>query len=127
MELCVEVKRKDGEILYFCRGSLVRGQASDYLFHLLTRSCCDDVVVDLAQIRDFDAVGLQTLRLSWVFLNTCHCRLALQHAPPTLMEQLRRNYVDPPYIPASSEPGLVESSASSSQQHLPERSVISTI
>lgn len=92
MRLSVEVKRQDRQILYICRGSLVRGQASDYLFHLLTRSCCDDIVVDLAQVRDFDAVGLQTLGLSWVFLNTCHCRLAVQHAPPTLMEQLRRKY-----------------------------------
>lgn len=90
MRLSVEVKRQDRQIVYICRGSLVRGQASDYLFHLLTRSCYDDVVVDLAQITDFDAVGLQTLRLSWVFLNRYHCRLALQHAPPILMEQLRR-------------------------------------
>lgn len=94
MRLSVEVKRQDRQIVYICRGSLVRGQASDYLFHLLTRSCCDNIVVDLAQIRDFDAVGLQTLRLSWVFLNTCHCRLAFQHASPILMEQLRRKYDD---------------------------------
>lgn len=92
MRLSVEVKRQDRQIVYICRGSLVRGQASDYLFHLLTRSCCDDVVVDLAQIRDFDAVGLRTLGLVRGFLNTCECGLVLQHAPPILIEQFRQTY-----------------------------------
>ena len=127
MQLSVEVKREDGEILYFCRGYLVQGQATDYLFDLLTRSGCENVILDLEGIREFDLVGLQTLGLALAFLNGCNCRLAFQHAPPTLIEHLRRNYVDPPHIPASTEPGSVESSASSSRQHLPEPSVISTI
>lgn len=90
MELSVEVIRQDGRTVYFCRGSLVQGLASDYLFHLLTRSCTDNIVIDLADVSDFDAVGLQALGLVRGFLNTCQCGVAVQHAPPILMEHFRQ-------------------------------------
>jgi len=112
MQLSVDIQHQHGKTVYFCRGSLVQGQASDYLFDLVTRSGCDNIVLDLAGIRQFDAVGLQTLGLTWVFLNTCRCALALQHAPPHLMEQLCRKYAELSQISTRCEPELLQISTS---------------
>jgi anti-anti-sigma regulatory factor len=95
MQLSVEVKRQKGKCVFLCRGSLMQGDASDYLFHLLTRSHRQDVILDLAALSTFDRAGLQTLMLSSNFLVANRRRLFLRHAPSNLLEHIRRRHDAP--------------------------------
>lgn len=88
MQLSVEVKRQEGKCVFLCRGSLLQGEASDYLFNLLTRSHRQDVILDLAALNTFDRAGLQTVMLSSNFLAANHRRLFLRHAPSNLLEHI---------------------------------------
>ena len=92
MQLSVEVKRQEGKAVFLCRGSLLQGEASDYLFHLLTRSHRQDVILDLAALTTFDRAGLQTVMLSSNFLAANHRRLLLRHAPSNLLDHIRRRH-----------------------------------
>jgi anti-anti-sigma regulatory factor len=92
MQLSVKVKRQKGIDVFFCRGCLLQGGASDYLFHLLTRSNRRDVILDLAALTTFDQSGLQAVMLSSSFLAANHRRLFLRHAPPNLLEYMRRGH-----------------------------------
>ena len=109
MRLSVEVKRQQGMYIFSCRGSLLQGEASDYLFHLLTRSNHQDVILDLAALTTFDRAGLQSVMLSSNFLAANHRRLFLRHAPSSLLEHIRRRHgssLDDLY--ALHDAGLVE-------------------
>lgn len=109
MQLSVEVKRQEGKSVFLCRGSLLQGEASDYLFNLLTRSHRQDVILDLAALTTFDRAGLQSVMLSSNFLAANHRRLSLRHAPSSLLEHIRRRHgssLDDLY--ALHDAGLVE-------------------
>jgi anti-anti-sigma regulatory factor len=93
MQLSVEVKRQEGKSVFLCRGGLLQGQTSDYLFHLLTRSHCKDVILDLAALTTFDRAGLQPVMLGSNFLAANRRRLFLRHAPSNLLEHIRHHVV----------------------------------
>lgn len=93
MQLSVEVKRQEGKCIFLCRGGLLQGEASDYLFHLLTRSHRKDVILDLTALTTFDRGGLQAVMLSSNFLAAHRRRLFLRHAPSNLLEHIRRHGV----------------------------------
>lgn len=92
MQLSVEVKRQRGVCIFSCRGSLLQGEASDYLLHLMTRSNRNDVILDLAALAAFDRAGLETVLLGSNFLTACHHRLFLRHAPSDLLEYIRSSH-----------------------------------
>ena len=89
MRLSVEVKRQQGMYIFSCRGSLLQGEASDYLFHLLTRSNHQDVILDLAALTSFDQAGVHAVVLGNTFLAACHRRLFLRDAPSSLLKKIR--------------------------------------
>ena len=89
MQLRVEVKRQQGMYIFSCRGSLLQGEASDYLFHLLTRSNHQDVILDLAALTSFDQAGVHAVVLGNTFLAACHRRLFLRDAPSSLLKEMR--------------------------------------
>lgn len=62
MQLSVEVNRQEGKCVFLCRGGPLLGEASDYLFHLLTRSHRKDVILDLAASHYLDRAGLHIRR-----------------------------------------------------------------
>ena len=68
MALSVEVKRLGGKTVYVCRGHLVQGQPSEYLFDLITRSDHHDVILDLGEVACIDQSGIEILALSCQFL-----------------------------------------------------------
>lgn len=92
MQLSVEVKRQEGRDVLFCRGRLLQGQASEYLFQLLTRSTRHDVVVDLEELLTCDEAGLQAFALSRAVLASCHRQLLIIHASEDMLEHLRERY-----------------------------------
>ena len=95
MRLSVEVKRQDGRNVYVCRGKLVEGSASEYLFDLLTRSQERDVILDVADVTAIDEAGLRAIALSCQFLTCSQARLFLRHAPSDLLEHLRKRHGAP--------------------------------
>lgn len=92
MQLSVEVKRQGGREVLCCRGRLLQGQASEYLFNLLTRSTRQDVVVDLEELLTCDEAGLQAFALSSAFLASCHRQLLIIHASEDMLEHLRKRH-----------------------------------
>jgi anti-anti-sigma regulatory factor len=91
MHLSIEAKRQSGSSVYVCRGKLVEGSASEYLFDLLTRSQHRDVILDLADVTAIDEAGLRAVALSCQFLTGSGGRLFLRHAPSDLVEHLRKH------------------------------------
>ena len=89
MRLSVEVKRQQGMYIFSCRVSLLQGEASDYLFHLLTRSNHRDVILDLSALTSFDQAGVHAVVLGNTFLAACHRRLFLRDAPSSLLKEIR--------------------------------------
>lgn len=108
MQLSVEVKRQEGKCVFLCRGGLLQGEASDYLFHLLTRSHSKDVILDLAALTTFDWAGLNAVMLSSNFLAANHRRLFLRHAPSNLLEHIRGDGVSIDDLYALQNAGLAD-------------------
>lgn len=92
MQLSVEVRREEGRDVVFCRGRLLHGEASEYLFQLLTRSTSHDVIVDLEELSTCDEAGLQAFALSSAFLASCQRKLLILHASDDMLEHLRMRH-----------------------------------
>lgn len=112
MQLSVEVKRQSGASVYVCRGKLVHGTASDYLFDLLTRSHDQDVIVDLAEVAAFDEAGLRVLALSCRLLASSQRRFMLRDAPLNIIESLRNRYGVPVLEWPTTHPATLAASVS---------------
>lgn len=91
MELSVEVANEANSIATFiCRGKLIRGEESDYLFDLVTRPDKRDVVLDLEGLDAFDKEGISTIVLCHELLSLTHRRLFLRHASTEMLAELFR-------------------------------------
>lgn len=112
MQLSVEVKGRSGISIYLCRGKLVHGAASDYLFDLLTRSYDQDVIVDVAEVAAFDEAGLRALALSCRLLASSQRRFLLRHAPAPVVERLRSHYGAPVLEWSTTHPATLAASVS---------------
>lgn len=112
MQLSVEVKRQSGSTVYLCRGKLVRGAASEYLFDLLTRSSDQDVIVDFAEVTSFDGDGLRAVAVSCQLLAFSEKRLFLRHAPSDFVERLRNGHGAPVLEWPSPRPATLAASVS---------------
>lgn len=88
MELSIEVNQASGTSTFICRGKLVRGQESDYLFDLVTRPDNRDVVLDVEQLDAFDRDGLSTIVLCHELLSLTNRRLLLRNASSELLLKL---------------------------------------
>lgn len=89
MELSVEVVNEANSTpTFICRGKLIRGQESDYLFDLVTRPDKRDVVLDVEGLDAFDKDGLSTIVLCHELLSLTHRRLFLRHASTEMLAEL---------------------------------------
>lgn len=113
MQLSVEVKRQSRASVYICRGQLLRGAASEYLFDLLTRSHEQDVIVDVKEVTAFDEDGLRAIALSCRLLASSQKRLLLQHAPADIVGRLRTTYGAPVLEQPTARPATRAASVSS--------------
>jgi anti-anti-sigma regulatory factor len=112
MQLSIEVKRQRGASVYICRGQLLRGVATEYLFDLLTRSHEQDVIVDLAEVTAFDEDGLRAIALSCRLLASSQKRLLLRCAPLYIVERLRTTYGAPVLECPNARPATLAASVS---------------
>ena len=92
MRLSVQVNQQEGTIVCLCRGELVRGWASEYLFELLTRSHHHNVILDMREISIFDREGLSAVAFSSAFLSSCQRSLVFRNARPELARALREQH-----------------------------------
>ena len=90
MELSIEVSRCREATVLTCRGSIVHGQASDYLFAVATRPDRRDVVLDVQRVTQVDEAGIFVIVLCYELLTASKRRLFLRNASPEILEGLRR-------------------------------------
>ena len=90
MELSIEVNRwKDATVLT-CRGMIVHGQASDYLFSVVTRPDRRDVILDMQDVTAVDEAGIFVIVLCYEMLTASKRRLFLRNASAEILDNLRR-------------------------------------
>jgi anti-anti-sigma regulatory factor len=90
MQLSVEVNNLSDAMLLVCRGEIVQGPESDYLFALATRADRRDVVLDVGSVTAIDQAGLLVILLSYALLVASERRLFLRNPSPEMLERLRR-------------------------------------
>jgi len=89
MDLSVEVVNEANSTpTFICRGKLIRGQESDYLFDLVTRPDKRDVVLDVEGLDAFDKDGLSTIVLCHELLSLTQRRLLLRNASTEMLAEL---------------------------------------
>lgn len=91
MELSIEVanaRSAGGAQVFICRGKLLRGEESDYLFDLVTRPDIRDVVLDVEHIDSFDSDGLSTIVLCRELFSATNRRLLLRNPSRELLLEL---------------------------------------
>jgi anti-anti-sigma regulatory factor len=94
MELSIEVKRRKDATILTCRGMIVHGQASDYLFAVVTRPDRRDVVLDMQEVTKVDEAGIFVIVLCYELLTASKRRLFLRNASSDVIEGLRRQQTD---------------------------------
>jgi anti-anti-sigma regulatory factor len=90
MQLSVEVKDQSDTAVLACRGEIVQGRESDYLFALVTRPDQRDVILDVEAVTRVDDAGLLIILLCYEFLVSSDRRLFLRNPSLEMLEGLRR-------------------------------------
>jgi anti-anti-sigma regulatory factor len=109
MELSIEVVESGGAPTFICRGRLIRGRESDYLFDLVTRPGGRDVVLDVEQLHGFDKDGLSTIELCHELLSLTNRRLFLCNASKEMLLKLYPKRLDANHeIRSARPPGAIE-------------------
>lgn len=90
MQLSVKVSKTDGTPRFACRGKLLRGEESDYLFELVTRPDRGDVVLDLEELSSFDQEALSTIVLCHEVLWSTKRKLFVRNAPAEMLLEFSR-------------------------------------
>jgi anti-anti-sigma regulatory factor len=90
MELSIEVNRSKDATVLTCRGMIVHGQASDYLFSVVTRPDRRDVVLDMQAVTTVDEAGIFVIVLCYELLTAAKRRLFLRNASTEVLDNLRR-------------------------------------
>src|SRR5215472_4529687 len=94
MQLSVEVKNLNDAAVLVCRGQIVQGAESEYLFALATRSDRRDVILDVEAVSGIDEGGLFVIALCYQILSAARRRLFLRNPSPEILDGLRRQQVD---------------------------------
>jgi anti-anti-sigma regulatory factor len=90
MELSIEVNHDKDATVLTCRGVIVHGRASDYLFAVVTRPSRRDVVLDMEGVTKVDEAGIFVITLCYELLTASKRRLFLRNASPEILDGLRR-------------------------------------
>lgn len=94
MQLSVEVKNLNDAAVLVCRGQIVQGAESEYLFALATRSDRRDVILDVEAVSGIDEGGLFVIALCYQILSAARRRLFLRNPSSEILAGLRRQQVD---------------------------------
>src|SRR5215475_7512525 len=94
MQLSVEVNScRDASVLV-CRGKIVQGPESDYLFGLVTRPDQRDVILDIEGVASVDDAGLFVILLCYEYLVSNDRRLFLRNPSIEVLDGLRRRQAE---------------------------------
>ena len=90
MQLSIEVNGGKDATVLTCKGMIVHGQASDYLFSVVTRPDRRDVVLDMQGVTEVDEAGIFVIVLCYELLTASKRRLFLRNASKDILDGLRR-------------------------------------
>src|SRR5215831_10355238 len=94
MQLSVEVTSLNDAAVLICRGEIVQGAESDYLFALATRPDKRDVIVDMGAVTRVDEAGLFVILLCYEYVVASDRRLFLRNPSLEVLEGLRRRQAE---------------------------------
>src|SRR5262245_25618257 len=90
MRLSVEVNNMNDAAVLVCRGQIVQGEESEYLFALATRPDKHDVVLDVEAVSGIDEAGLFVIVLCYQLISADKRRLFLRNPSSEVLAGLRR-------------------------------------
>lgn len=90
MQLSVEVNNSSEAAVLVCKGQILQGEESDYLFALATRPDQRDVVLDVGEVSEIDDAGLLSIVLCYQLLSADKRRLFLRNPSADFLAGLRR-------------------------------------
>ena len=92
MRLSVQVSKPKGNVVFACKGQIVEGPESQYLFDILSRPDRGNVIVDLQRVTAYDETGASVLVLCRKLLGACHRKLLVRNAPGSILELLKGSH-----------------------------------
>ncbi len=94
MQLSVEVNNSHDVAVLVCRGQILQGESSEYLFALATRPDQRDVVLDVEAVSGIDEAGFFVILVCYQLLSAAKRRLFLRNPSSDVLEGLRRTQLD---------------------------------
>jgi anti-anti-sigma regulatory factor len=94
MQLSIDVSNTNDAAVLTCRGEIIHGRESDYLFALATRPDRRDVILDVTGVTGFDEGGLSVIILSYRMLTSCQRRLFLRNPSLEMLAGIRRYHAE---------------------------------
>src|SRR5260370_13049859 len=94
MQLSVEVNDSNDVAVLVCRGQILQGESSEYLFALATRPDRRDVVLDVQEVSGIDEAGLFVIVVCYQLLSAAQRPLFLRHPSSSVLDGLRRTQMD---------------------------------
>jgi len=94
MQLSVEVNDSNDVAVLVCRGQILQGESSEYLFALTTRPDRRDVVLDVQEVSGIDEAGLFVIVVCYQLLSTAKRRLFLRNPSSAVLDGLRRTQME---------------------------------
>lgn len=113
MQLSVEVNNLSDAAVLVCRGEIVQGPESDYLFALATRPDRRDVILDVGAVTRVDEAGLFVILLCYECLISTNRRVFLRNPSLEVLEGLRRRQTEV----VTSLPGSVDFTPPNAWKH----------
>ena len=90
----IEIQKLVGLTVLVCKGQLLQGRESDYLYDVITRECDSDMVLDLAEVSAIDDDGLLVLILGYELLTSACRTLLISNASAEVMQALCHKQLD---------------------------------
>ena len=94
MQLSVQISNLNDATVLVCRGQILQGPESEYLFALATRPDKRDVVLDVEEVTGVDEGGLFVIVLCYEMLSAANRRLFLRNPSPDIISGLRQRQTD---------------------------------
>lgn len=94
MKLAVEVRERNRSLFLLCKGEVILGDESEYLYNLITKRNSETVVVDLAAVTHVDEHALVMFVLCHTLLSSSHRKIVFRNVSPAVMEAFQRRQLE---------------------------------
>lgn len=94
MRLRIDVQQMGRNLLLFCKGEIVQGEESEYLYNLITKRNAENVMLDLGAVTYIDEGGSIMLLLCHSLFSGTRRKLSFQNPSSATMEGFRLRQLD---------------------------------